>query len=120
MVGSVNMVNGKKLLFSSVCLPFGTEYGDGFGTSFDGSHQLMWAQGIFRPMSTTTQWGIDFIAHYIEIPTTTMHYPMMNQFVAEIKKGYDYIGIAFVAPTFHKMVPMVELSLSGNDGLLDK
>jgi haloalkane dehalogenase len=98
----------RKLLMSSVCQPFGEAYGDGFGTSFEGTHQLMWAQGIFRPRSTTTQWGIDFIAHNLKTPTTTLHYPTMPQFIAELKKGYDYVGIAFVAPTLHKMVPMVK------------
>jgi hypothetical protein len=100
--------NGRKLLLSSVCRPFGEKYGDGFGVSYEGSHQLMWAQGIFRSRGTTTQWGIDFIAENLQIPTTTLHYPTMRQFIREIKKGYDYIGIAFVAPTLHKMIPMVQ------------
>ncbi|MBN2495409.1 MAG: hypothetical protein JXR96_12515 [Deltaproteobacteria bacterium] len=98
--------NGKKLLLTSVCKPFGTKYGDGFGVSYEGSHQIMWAQGVFRTRATTTQWGIDFIAKNLKIPTTTLHYPTMSRFVAELEKGYDYVGIAFVAPTFHKMVPM--------------
>ncbi len=100
--------NGRKVLLTSVCQPFGAKHGDGFGTSFEGSHQLMWAQGIFRPRATTTQWGIDFIAENLKTPTTTLHYPTMRQFVEEIEKGYDYIGIAFVSPTMHKMIPMVK------------
>jgi len=68
----------------------------------------MWAQGIFRSRGTTTQWGIDFIAANLQIPTTTLHYPTMRRFIREIKKGYDYIGIAFVSPTLHKMIPMVK------------
>ena len=100
--------SGRKLLLSSVCQPFGEKYGDGFGTSFEGSHQLMWAQGIFRSRGTTLQWGIDFIAENLEIPTTTLHYPTMGQFIAELKKGYDYVGIAFVAQTLHKMIPMTK------------
>ena len=100
--------NNRKLLLSSVCQPFGAKYGDGFGVSYEGTHQLMWAQGIFRPRTTTTQWGIDFIAENLEIPTTTLHYPTMERFVEEIKKGYEFVGIAFVSPTLHKMVPMVE------------
>ncbi len=99
---------GKKLLMSSVCQPFGVRYGDGFGVWYEGTHQLMWAQGIFRPRATTTQWGIDFIAHNLKIPTVTLHYPTREQFIHEIQKGYDYIGIAFVIPTMHKMIPMVE------------
>ncbi len=98
----------KTVLMSSVCQPFGREHGDGFGTSYEGTHQIMWAQGIFRTRATTTQWGIDFIAHNIQAPTKTLHYPTMKRFIAELKKGYDYIGIAFVATTMHKLIPMVE------------
>jgi radical SAM superfamily enzyme YgiQ (UPF0313 family) len=102
------MMKGNKLLLSSVCGPFGEKYGDGFGVSYEGTHQIMWAQGIFRTRATTTQWGIDFIAENLKTPTITMHYPTLKKFIKEIKKGYDYIGIAFVSSTFHKMTPMVE------------
>ncbi|HOX42098.1 MAG TPA: hypothetical protein PK668_00795 [Myxococcota bacterium] len=97
----------RKLLLSSVCQPFGTQHGDGEGVSYEGSHQIMWAQGVFRSRATTTQWGIDFIAANLEIPTVTLHYPTMERFIAEIRKGYDYVGIAFVVPTFHKLLPMI-------------
>lgn len=97
-----------RVLLSSVIRPFGAEHGDGFGVSYEGSHQIMWAQGVFRPRGTTTQWGIDFIAANLEAPTTTLNYPTMEQFIAELKKGYDYVGIAFVSTTMHKMIPMVE------------
>ena len=98
----------KRVLLSSVCQPFGARYGDGFGVSYEGSHQIMWAQGIFRTRGTTTQWGIDFIAANLTTPTTTLHYPTMDQFIAEIRRGYDYVGIAFISPTMHKMIPMVQ------------
>jgi radical SAM superfamily enzyme YgiQ (UPF0313 family) len=98
----------RRLLLSSVCKPFGERYGDGFGSSYEGSHQIMWAQGIFRTRGVTTQWGIDFIAENLQIPTTTLHYPTMKQFIAEVRKGYDYVGIAFIGATMHKMIAMVE------------
>lgn len=98
----------KRVLLTSVCRPFGEKHGDSFGVSYEGTHQILWAQGIFRPRSTTTQWGLDFIAENIDAPATTLHYPSLKQFIKEIKKGYDYIGIAFVVPTFHKIKPMVE------------
>lgn len=101
-------LNNRRLLLSSVCRPFGVKYGDSFGVSANGAHQLMWAQGIFKIFSTTTQWGIDFIAENLEIPVTTLHYPSMAQFIKEIKTGYDYIGIAFVHSTKHKMIPMLK------------
>ncbi len=84
------------------------EHGDGFGVSYEGTHQLMYAQGAFRPRATTTQWGIDFIAANLKTPVTTLHYPSMSQFIKEIKKGYDYVGIAFISATLHKMVKMIQ------------
>ena len=97
-----------KLLMTSVCQPFGVEHGDGFGVSYEGTHQIMWAQGIFRPRGVTSQWGIDFIAQNVQAPTVTLHYPSMGRLIRELRKGYDYVGIAFVATTAHKMRPMVE------------
>lgn len=101
-----------RLLLTSVCQPFGEAYGDGFGTSYEGTHQLLWAQGIFRPRATTTQWGLDFIAENLETPTVVLHYPTLSQLIAELKRGersggYDHVGIAFVAASFHKVPPMV-------------
>lgn len=98
----------KKVLLSSVCQPFGEKYGDGFLVSAEGSHQLIWAQGMFKVLGTNNQWGIDLIAQNLKTPTTTLHYPTMEQFIEELKRGYDYVGISFIAPTLHKMIPMVE------------
>jgi hypothetical protein len=98
----------KKVLLSSVCQPFGEKYGDSFTTTHDAAHQIIWGQGIFQIYGTNNQWGIDFVAQNLQTPTTTLHYPTMEQFIEEIKKGYDYIGISFVHSTFHKMVPMTE------------
>ena len=105
---SVEQNDKNHVLLTSVCQPFGEKHGDSFGVSYEGTHQILWAQGIFRPRSTTTQWGIDFIAENLDAPAVTLHYPSIKQFIKEIKKGYEYIGIAFVVPTFHKIKPMVE------------
>lgn len=95
----MNNRKAKRVLLSSVCQPWGVQYGDGFGTSYEATHQYMWAQGIFRPRETTAQWGIDLIAANLKTPTVTLHYPTMKRFVAELKRGYDYVGIAFVPAT---------------------
>jgi hypothetical protein len=63
-----------KILLSSVCQPFGEKHGDGLGTHYAGSWQILWAQGIFRPTTTTTQWGIDFIAENLKTPVVTLWY----------------------------------------------
>jgi hypothetical protein len=44
----------KKVLLSSVCGPFGSKYDDGFGVSYEGTWQVLWAQGR---ATTTNQWG---------------------------------------------------------------
>jgi len=98
-----------KILLSSVCQPFGEKHGDGLGTHYAGSWQILWAQGIYRPTTTTTQWGIDFIAENLKAPVVTLHYPTIKDFIKEIKRGYDYIGIAFVYSTARKMIKMVNV-----------
>lgn len=96
-----------RVLLSSVIQPFGPKHGDGFGVTSDANYQVLWAQDAFRPQTTNKQWGIDFIAANIEVPTTCLHYPNMRQFIRELRRGYDYVGIAFVSPTRHKMEAMV-------------
>lgn len=103
----MDMKTNQKVLLSSVCRPFGEKYGDAFCASYEGSFQVMWAQGIFRTRATTTQWGLDFIACNLKTPTVVLQYPSMSEFVSEIKKGYDYVGIAFIPTTLHKMRPMI-------------
>ena len=101
-----------KVLLTSVCQPFGEKAGDAFGVSAEGTHQIMWAQGIFRSRATTTQWGIDFIAANLQTPTVTLHYPTMAQFIAELRRGYDYVGIAFISATMHKMIRLMISNMS--------
>ena len=98
----------RKLLMTSVCKPFGEKHGDAPLVRAEGGYQLMWAQGVFLSEGTSTQWGIDFIAANLAIPTVTLHYPSMRRFIAELRRGYDYVGIAFVASTLHKLIPMVQ------------
>ncbi len=98
----------RKLLLTSVCKPFGPQHGDATFVSAEGGYQLMWAQGVFRSDGTSTQWGIELIAANLEILTTTLHYPAMRRLEAELRRGYDFVGIAFVASAKHKMIPMVQ------------
>ena len=96
-----------RVLLSSIIQPFGPRHGDGFFVTADSNHQIFWAQDAFRIQTTNNQWGIEFIAANIQAPTTCLHYPSMRQFLRELRRGYDYLGIAFVASTRHKMEAMV-------------
>src|SRR5262245_11037603 len=70
---------GQRVLLTSVVKPFGEAHGDGFLTSFTGSHQILWAQDIFRLWTTANQYGLDFIAHNLLSECVTLHYPTMKQ-----------------------------------------
>lgn len=68
--------------------------------------QVTRAQGPFSIRSVCTGWGLEFIAANLEAPTTVLHYPTRRQFLRELRRGYDYVGIGFVMCTFPKAIEM--------------
>lgn len=106
---NTNNLNGEKMkiLLSSPPKPFGRDFGDGFSCQSSGSHQLTWAQDIFRVEDQMWHWGLDVIAVNITVPTTVLHYPTLDMFRKELRNGYDYVGISFNLSTLHKIEEMV-------------
>lgn len=96
-----------KILLTSVARPFGRRHGDAFSTTTQALHQLMWAQDIFRIEDPAYHWGLDVIAANIGAPTVVLHYPSLRELARELRRGYDYVGISFNPPTFHKLKPMI-------------
>ncbi|MBI4702693.1 MAG: hypothetical protein HY744_16345 [Deltaproteobacteria bacterium] len=96
-----------RLLLTSVARPFGPRHGDAFSTTTQALYQLMWAQDIFRIEDPAYHWGLDVIAANIDVPTVVLHYPSLAELGRELRRGYDYVGISFNPPTFHKLRPMV-------------
>jgi len=96
-----------KILLSSPIQPYGPKFGDSFSCLASSCHQLTWAQDIFRVEDQMCFWGIDLIAANINTPTVVLQYPTKSQFIKEIKNSYDYIGLSFNVPTFHKVKRMV-------------
>jgi haloalkane dehalogenase len=70
--------------------------------------QVTRSQGIFSIRSTYISYGLEYIAVNIKTPTKVLQYPTMRQFIRELKKGYDYVGISFVIATFEKVKKMVQ------------
>lgn len=96
------MADNKKLLLSSVCRPLGPEYGDALSVGYELLHgQITRAQGIFSPRCFTHHFSLDYIAHNVDAPTVVLQYPSEEEFIRELKKGYDFIGLSFVPSTFH-------------------
>ncbi|MDP6059659.1 MAG: hypothetical protein QGH33_12240 [Pirellulaceae bacterium] len=100
----------KNVLLASVCRPLGEAYGDAPSVGYELLYgQVTRAQGMFSPRSLHTQFSLDYIAVNLDAPTVVLQYPSREEFIRELKKGYDYVGIAFILATFHIMEKMVKL-----------
>ena len=100
----------KNILFTSVCRPLGEAYGDAPSVGYELLHgQVTRAQGMFSPRSLHTQFSLEYIAANLDAPTVVLQYPSREELIRELKKGYDFVGIAFILATFHIMEKMVEL-----------
>ncbi|MBI5210151.1 MAG: hypothetical protein HY927_09305 [Elusimicrobia bacterium] len=100
----------KKVLLTSICKPIGEKYGDQASVGYELLHgQVTRSQGMFSPRANHLQYGLEYIAENLQAPTVVLHYPSKAELVRELKKGYDYVGVAFVLPTFHRMKEAVAI-----------
>lgn len=100
----------KKVLLTSVCRPIGPEYGDAPSVGYELLYrQITRAQGIFSPRTVNIHFGLEYIAENLDAPTVVLQYPSKSEFIRELKKGYDYVGISFLMAVIHKMKEMVAL-----------
>jgi anti-anti-sigma regulatory factor len=101
----------KKVLFTTVCGPFGADTDDCTRHVMPELFhaQVTRAQGVFSIRSTYISYGLEYIAENITTPATVLQYPTMSQFKRELKKGYEYVGISFVIATFDKLKKMCSL-----------
>ncbi|MBI4677430.1 MAG: cobalamin B12-binding domain-containing protein, partial [Elusimicrobia bacterium] len=100
----------KKVLLTSICRPIGERYGDGPSVGYELLHgQVTRSQGMFSPRANHLQYGLEYIAENLLTPAVVLHYPSKSELVRELRNGYDYVGVAFVLPTFHRMKETVAL-----------
>ncbi len=101
----------KKILLTGVFGPFGVD--DSYGRKenimelFHNQVTKIQKDASFRFHHRS--FGLYFIASNIDAETTVLDFPSMARFIKEIKKGYDAIGISFIAPNFIKARKMAEL-----------
>jgi anti-anti-sigma regulatory factor len=72
-------------------------------------NQVTREQGLFSLRFHHQSFGLYFIAENIRVPTVVLDFPSEARFIREIRKGYDYVGISFIAPNFVKAKRMAEL-----------
>ncbi len=99
-----------RVLLTSVCRPLGERHGDAPSVGYELLHgQVTRAQGMFSPRSLNVQFGLDYIAENLDGPVTVLHYPSRREFVRELSRGYDVVGVSFILATFHRMKELVAL-----------
>ena len=99
-----------KVLFTSICRPIGPDQGDGPSVGYELLHgQVTREQGMFSPRSVHVHFSLEYIAENLEAPCSVLQYPSRKELICELKKGYDYVGISFVIPTFHRLKEIAEL-----------
>ncbi len=99
-----------RVLFTSVCRPLGERYGDAPSVGYELLFgQVTREQGLFSPRANHVQFSLEYIAENLAAPTTVLHYPSRRELRRELEKGYDYVGVAFVLSTFHRMKEAVAL-----------
>ncbi len=100
-----------RLLLTSVVGPYGVddEYGRKENRMELFHNQVTREQGLFSYRFNHHSFGLQFLAHNLQTPTTVLDFPSLDRFVEEIRKGYDYIGISFIVPNLKKVQRMARL-----------
>mgnify|MGYP001620110357 CR=1 FL=1 len=99
-----------KVLFTSVCRPLGPEHGDGPTVGYELLfRQVTRAQGLFSPRALHLHFSLEYVAQNLDAPAVVLQYPSKRELIRELKKGYDYVGVSFLLPVFHRMKETVAL-----------
>jgi radical SAM superfamily enzyme YgiQ (UPF0313 family) len=91
--------------------PFGVEdeYGCRLNVMELFHNQVTREQGIFSLRMNHPSFGLYMIAENLQTPSVVLDFPLLDRFIAEIKRGYDYIGISSIVANVCKVQKMTEL-----------
>ncbi len=105
------MGNPATLLLTSVFGPYAVD--DAYGTKENRMelfhNQVTREQGVFSYRFNHASFGLYFLAENIEVPTVVLDFPTLPQFIDELGKGYEFVGISYVMPNFKKAQKMAQL-----------
>ncbi|MFH1809244.1 MAG: B12-binding domain-containing radical SAM protein [Pseudomonadota bacterium] len=100
-----------RILLSSVFGPYGVD--DAYGRKENVMelfhNQVTREQGMFSLRFHHPSFGLHLLAANIDADVTVLDFPSQQRFVEEIRKGYDYVGLSFIAPNVVKAQRMAEL-----------
>ncbi len=99
-----------KLLLTSVFKPFGID--DEFNTRRNPWEQMHSSitrvQGVFSIHTHNRSYCLTLMAENLKTPTTVLDMPTLDEFKAEVGKGYTHVGISFIVPNVEKARVMAE------------
>ncbi len=104
-------MKNKKILFTSVFGPYGVkdEWGEELGMQMElMNNQVTRQQGVHSPRQSYLTFALYLLAENISIPSTVLDFPLWNDFVEELKKGYSHVAISFIVPNVLKVKRMAE------------
>lgn len=100
----------QRVLFTSVCRPIGPAHGDAPSVGYELLHgQVTRAQGMFSPRALHLHFSLEYVAENIEAPCVVLQYPSRAELIAELQKGYDFVGVSFLLALFHRLQEVVAL-----------
>ncbi|MCP4678504.1 MAG: radical SAM protein [Deltaproteobacteria bacterium] len=101
----------KRILLTGVFGPYGVddEYGRKENIMELFHNQVTKGQGTASFRFLHRSFGLYFIAANLDADVTVLDFPSKKRFEREIKKGYDIVGISFIAPNFTKAREMGRL-----------
>ncbi|MCX6985338.1 MAG: cobalamin-dependent protein [Lentisphaerae bacterium] len=72
-------------------------------------NQITKVQGIASLRFHHRSFGLYFLAENVNADVTVLDFPSRRRFIRELRKGYDIVGISFIAPNFSKAREMARL-----------
>ena len=104
--------NRQRVLLSGVFGPFGVD--DEFGRKENimelFHNQVTREQGVASFRFHHQSFGLYFIAENIDADVTVLDFPSRRRFEREVARGYDVVGISFIAPNFVKAREMARIT----------
>ncbi len=96
---------------TSVFGPYGVddEYGCRLNVMELFHNQVTREQGIFSLRMNHPSFGLYMIAENLKSPAVVLDFPLLERFVAEVKRGYEYIGISSIVANLCKVQKMTAL-----------
>src|SRR5512137_1633673 len=102
----------QRVLLSGVFGPFGVD--DAYGRRENimelFHNQVTRGQGVASFRFHHRSFGLYFLAANVDADVTVLDFPSRRRFARELKKGWDVVGISFIAPNFAKAREMARLA----------